>query len=183
MLKAYWAGHEKNQFSTGWWMTTTKSVELFSTCLRKDGYHVLEAANGKQGLQLAQAHFPDLVLLDVRLPDIGGAEVCRQIKGNPELKDVFIALCSGEATGDEHKVNGLLSGADEYLVKPIGIPELLARVRTLVRLRNTTAALRASEEYHRRLIDILPDAVCLIHPKGRLLAVNSQAVAMKSYAG
>jgi PAS domain S-box-containing protein len=155
--------------------------QLFSSCLRDDGYHVLEAATGKQGLHLAKAHFPDLVLLDVRLPDISGVEVCQQIKGNPELKDVFVALCSGEAIEDDHKVNGLRSGADEYLVKPISIPELLARVRTLVRLRNTAAALRASEEYHRRLIDILPDAVCLIHPKGRLLAVNSQAVTMLGY--
>ena len=136
-------------------MITPKIRQLFSTCLREDGYKVLEAATGKEGLQLVQAHFPDLVLLDVRLPDINGVEVCRRIKGSPELKDVFVALCSGEFTDDGHKVSGLLSGADEYLVKPIGISELLARVRTLVRLRNTTAALRASEEYHRRLIDIL----------------------------
>jgi PAS domain S-box-containing protein len=156
--------------------------ELFSSCLRDEGYQVLEAATGQQGLQLAQTRFPDLVLLDVRLPDISGVEVCRQIKNDPALKDVFVALCSGEATSDEHKVNGFQSGADEYLVKPFGIQELLARVQTLVRLRNTTAALRSSEEHHRRLIDILPDAVCLIHPKGRLLAVNSQAVTMLGYA-
>jgi PAS domain S-box-containing protein len=161
---------------------SSKIRELFSSCLRGEGYQVLEAATGRQGLQLTQKRFPDLVLLDVRLPDISGVEVCRQIKNDPALKDVFVALCSGEATGDEHKVNGLQSGADEYLVKPLGIQELLARVQTLVRLRNTTAALRASEDHHRRLIDILPDAVCLIHPKGRLLAVNSQAVAMLGYS-
>ena len=156
--------------------------ELFSSCLRREGYQVLEAATGRQGLQMAQTRFPDLVLLDVRLPDISGIEICRQIKNDPELKDVFVALCSGEATGDDNKVNGFQSGADEYLVKPFGIPELLARVQTLVRLRNTTAALRVSEEHHRRLIDILPDAVFLIHPKGQLLAVNSQAVTMLGYA-
>ena len=155
---------------------------LFSTCLRREGYEVLEAATGQQGLQLAQTRYPDLVLLDVGLPDISGVEVCRQIKTDPKLRDVFVAFCSGEATSDEHKVSGLQTGADEYLVKPFGLQELLARVQTLLRLRNTTAALRASEEHHRRLIDILPDAVCLIHPKGRLLAVNSQAVAMLGYA-
>ena len=156
--------------------------QLLCTCLRKEGYQVLEAATGQQGLQLAQTRFPNLVLLDVRLPDISGVEVCRQIKNDPALKDVFVALCSGEATSDEHKVSGLQTGADEYLVKPFGIQELLARVQTLLRLRNTTAALRTSEEHHRRLIDILPDVVCLIHPKGRLLAVNSQAVAMLGYS-
>jgi PAS domain S-box-containing protein len=92
-----------------------------------------------------------------------------------------VALCSGEATTDANKVDGFQTGADEYLIKPFGISELLARVQTLMRLRNTTAALRNSEEHHRRLIDILPDAVCLIHPDGRLLAVNSQAVSMLGY--
>jgi PAS domain S-box-containing protein len=155
---------------------------LFSTCLRGQGYEVLEAAGGEQGLHLAQTRFPDLVLLDVQLPDISGVEVCRRIKTDPAMRDVFVALCSGEAISDEHKVNGFQTGADEYLVKPFGIQELLARVQTLIRLRNTTAALRTSEEHHRRLIDILPDAVCLIHPKGRLLAVNSQAAAMLGFS-
>jgi PAS domain S-box-containing protein len=156
--------------------------QLFASCLRREGYAVEEAATGRQGLHLTQTRHPDLVLLDVRLPDIGGIEVCRQIKSDATLKDVFVILCSGEATSVEHKVDGLHTGADEYLTKPFGINELLARVQTLMRLRNTTAALRASEEHHRRLIDILPDAVCLIHPKGELLAVNSQAVAMLGYA-
>jgi PAS domain S-box-containing protein len=144
------------------------------------GYEVKEATGGLHGLDLAKKHLPDLVLLDVRLPDINGVEVCRRIKSDPHLADVFVALCSGEATGVEHKVDGL-QVADEYLVKPFGLPELLARVRTLLRLRDTTAALRASEEHYRRLIDILPDAICLISPQGRLISVNSQAVAMLGY--
>src|SRR5476649_2037065 len=123
---------------------------LFSICLRREGYEVLEAATGQQGLKLAHTRFPDLVLLDVRLPDISGVEVCRQIKADPALKDVFVALCSGEATSDDHKVSGLQTGADEYLVKPFGLQELLARVQTLLSLRNTAAALRAREEHHRR---------------------------------
>lgn len=155
---------------------------LFSICLRKAGYEVLEAATGKHGLLLTRVYSPDLVLLDVRLPDISGVEVCRQIKNEPGLKDVFVALCSGEATEEEDKVGGFHIGADEYLVKPLGVQELLARVQTLVRLRNTTAALRNSEEHHRRLIDILPDAVFLIHPKGRLSAANSQALALLGYS-
>ncbi|MGA2248584.1 MAG: PAS domain S-box protein [Verrucomicrobiota bacterium] len=156
--------------------------QLFSTCLRRAGYHVLEASTGREGLHVAQTRLPNLVLLDVRLPDVNGGDICRQIKSDPALKDVFVALCSGEATSDENKVDGLQTGADEYLVKPFGVEELLARVNVLVRLRNTAAALRASEEHHRRLIDILPDAVCLIHPHGQLLAANSQAVTMLGYA-
>jgi PAS domain S-box-containing protein len=155
--------------------------QVFGISLRDAGYEVQESATGLEGLRLAQSRVPDLVLLDVRLPDISGVEVCRQIKANPALKDVFVVLCSGEATSVEHKVDGFQTGADEYLIKPFGMNELLARVQTLMRLRNTTAALRASEEHHRRLIDILPDAVCLFHPKGELLAANSQAAAMLGY--
>jgi PAS domain S-box-containing protein len=153
---------------------------LFADCLRTQGYDVKEANGGLHGLDMARKYLPDLVLLDVRLPDINGVEVCKRIKNDPVLADVFVALCSGEATDVEHKVDGL-QVADEYLVKPFGMQELLARVRTLLRLRDTTAALRASEEHYRRLIDILPDAICLISPQGRLISVNSQAVAMLGY--
>ena len=155
---------------------------LFSTFLKREGHEVLEAGTGHEGLKLARQRRPDLVLLDVGLPDISGVEVCRQIKTDPALIDVFVAFCSGEATSDEHKVSGFQTGADEYLVKPFGLQELSARVQTLLRLRNTTAALRASEEHHRKLIDILPDAVCLIHPKGKLLAGNFQAATMLGFA-
>jgi PAS domain S-box-containing protein len=154
---------------------------LYAACLRTQGYEVKEAVKGHQGLEMARKHLPDLVLLDVRLPDVSGVEICRQIKNDPILTDVFVALCSGEAIEAEHKIDGLEVGADEYLVKPFGMQELLARVRTLLRLRDTTAALRASEEHYRRLIDILPDAICLISPNGRLISVNSQAGAMLGY--
>lgn len=155
--------------------------ELFADCLREKGYEVREAVAGLQGLEMTRKLMPDLVLLDVRLPDVNGMEVCKEIKTDPKLADVFVALCSGEAIEAEDKVGGLQVGADEYLVKPFGLQELLARVRTLLRLRDTTAALRASEEHYRRLIDILPDAICLLSPQGRLISVNSQAVAMLGY--
>lgn len=155
---------------------------LFADFLRDRGYDVREAMAGLQGLEMARKFPPDLVLLDVRLPDVSGMEVCKRIKEDPKLADVFVALCSGEATETDDKVGGLEVGADEYLVKPFGLQELLARVHTLLRLRDTTAALRASEEHYRRLIDILPDAICLISPQGRLISVNSQAVAMLGYS-
>jgi PAS domain S-box-containing protein len=156
---------------------------LFATFLKREGYDIIEAGTGQAGWQLARSRRPDLVLLDVGLPDMSGVEVCKLIKTDPALIDVFVAFCSGEATSDEHKVSGFKIGADEYLVKPFGLQELAARVQTLLRLRNTTAALRASEEHHRKLIDILPDAVCLIHPNGKFLAGNTQAAAMLGFAG
>lgn len=154
---------------------------VFVKILRGRGYEVSEAATGRQALQLTREERPDVVLLDVRLPDLSGLEVCRQIKGDANLQDVFVALCSGEATSSENTVDGLAAGADEYVTKPVNPEELLARMRTLERLRDSIAGLRASEQHFRRLVDILPDAVCLIDPQGRLLAMNPQGMAMLGY--
>ncbi|MGA9777145.1 MAG: PAS domain S-box protein [Limisphaerales bacterium] len=158
-------------------------LRVFTQILNDAGYDVLQASKGRAGLQLAREKHPDLALLDVLLPDLNGMELCKQIKADPDLRDVFVVLISGGATNVTHKVEGLESGADDYMVKPFDPDELLARIRTIVRLKDIMAALRASEEHHRRLVNILPDAVFLIHPEGRLLAVNAQAVTMLGYAG
>ena len=157
-------------------------LKVIALILNNAGYDVLQAPTGRHGLQLAREKRPDLVLLDVLLPDLNGMEVCKQIKNDPDLRGVFVVLISGGATDAAHKVEGLESGADDYMVKPLDPEELLARIRTIVRLRDVMAALRASEDHHRRLVNVLPDAVFLMHPEGRLLAVNPQAVALLGYA-
>lgn len=157
-------------------------LEIFSEMLRLQGYEISQAATGKQGLQLVAEKQPDLVILDVVLPDISGIEVCRQIKTNPALTDVFVLLLSGEATSAAHKVGGLEVGADEYIAKPVVWAEFLARIRTVLRLHDTTVALRSSEQHYRRLIEILPDAVLLTDQAGQLTAANPQALALLDYA-
>ena len=109
-------------------------LRVFTQILNNAGYEVLTAATGRDGLRLAREERPDLVLLDVLLPDFNGMAVCKQIKGDPILKDVFVVLISGGATSTTHKVEGLASGADDYMVKPLDPDELLARIQTM-RLR------------------------------------------------
>ncbi|MGA2656131.1 MAG: PAS domain S-box protein [Verrucomicrobiota bacterium] len=157
-------------------------VELFSGVLRAEGYRVREAMTGEQGLESARAEHPDVMLLDVRLPDLSGIEVCRRMKAEPALADVFVIMVSGEAISPAEKVDALEVGADEYLAKPVELNELLARIRTALRLRDTTAAFRVSEEYHRRLIEILPDALFVLDSSGRIVKMNSRALAMLGYA-
>ena len=157
-------------------------LQTYSEILRAEGYEVWEAATGQQGLQATRERRPDLVLLDVMLPDLSGLEVCRQIKADPALTDVFVVLVSGTAASVADKVDGLGTGADDYLVKPLDIAEFLARLRTIVRLRHTTTALRASEQRHRRLVEILPEAVGLIDRQGRFLAANPRGAEMLGYA-
>ena len=156
-------------------------LEVYSKILRRQGYDVWEASTGQQGLQVARERHPDLVLLDVMLPDLSGIEVCRQIKADPALVDVFVVLISGGAISVAQKVDGLGTGADDYLLKPMELDEYLARIRTIVRLRNTTAALRASEQRHARFVEILPEAIVLSSLQGRVLAVNPRAAEMLGY--
>jgi DNA-binding response OmpR family regulator len=93
------------------------------------GYEVITAMDGKQALDHASAFKPDLILLDVRLPDYSGYEVCRKIR---EYSIVPIIMLT--ALADERdKVRGLDAGADDYITKPFGAQELLARVRALLR--------------------------------------------------
>jgi len=158
------------------------NLTLYAEILRTEGYEVGEASTGQEGLRLTRETSPDLVLLDVMLPDLSGIEVCRQIKADAALQDVFVVLFSGQATSSLEKVDGLTAGGDDYIARPVAPHEFLARVRTILRLRDTTAALRASELHYRRLVEMLPEAVALLDPHGRLLAVNPRGVAMLGYA-
>jgi PAS domain S-box-containing protein len=157
-------------------------LKLYSQVLRDAGYEVLTASSARRALRITRERQPDLVVLDVVLPDLSGIEVCRQIKGDAALCDVFVILISGQAISAEQTVDGLAIGADEYLFKPVGPREFLARIRTLVRLMETAAALRASEQHYRRLVEILPDAITLIDLQFRLAGLNQRAVVMLGYA-
>lgn len=116
--------------------------------LKVAGYEVLLAQNGVQALNQVRAEQPDLVLLDVHLPDISGHEVCRQIKSDPELEGTFVIQISASSTDSDSQAQGLEMGADGYIVRPIANRELLARVQAYLRIK---IAERKVREYTRRL--------------------------------
>jgi DNA-binding response OmpR family regulator len=100
-----------------------------SLALEDEGYSVREAANGTDGLVAFEAHAPDLVLLDLRLPDMSGFDVCRQIRAKSIVPIIIIT-----AQTDTHDmVAGLEAGADDYVTKPVVPKELAARIRALLR--------------------------------------------------
>ncbi len=125
--------------------------------LQVAGFNVIEAANGADALALVQSRMPDLVLLDVKLPDINGLEVCRRIKAAPASATVLVLQTSAALTGRADKVRGLEGGADNYLAAPIGADELVANVNALLRLRHTQAALVESQERFRELAENITD--------------------------
>ena len=115
-------------------------VETISYNLQKEGFLVVTAHDGETALQQAKTVKPDLVILDLMLPKISGWEVCRALRQSPEHKldsPVLMLTARGE---EADKVLGLELGADDYLVKPFGMRELVARVRALLRRAAKAAA-------------------------------------------
>jgi len=109
-------------------------VQSLRMVLRKEGYEVEHAASGLDGLVRAGEHPPDLLLLDLNLPDMDGLSVCRELRGNPVARDTPIIMLTARA--QEHdRVLGLDLGADDYIVKPFSVRELTSRIRALLRRR------------------------------------------------
>ena len=105
-------------------------LRLVDQVLSQQGYEVLKAASGQEGLRLLFTEKPDLVLLDVAMPRMDGWQTCQRIR---EISDVPIIMLTGQQKAEEDIVRGLDYGADEYLFKPVGNRELVARVRTVLR--------------------------------------------------
>lgn len=116
-----------------------------SRSLTRAGFDVVEAANGTDALRQA-IHRPDLIILDVRLPDIDGFEVCRRIKSDPATANIPVLHLSASYVTGEDKAHGLDSGAEGYLVRPVEPVELLATVNALLRARHVEDQLRALNE-------------------------------------
>jgi two-component system, cell cycle response regulator len=123
------------------------NVEIIATRLRYRGYLIDEAEDGHQALAAVHNDPPDLILLDVMLPDIDGYEISRRIKGDASLPFIPIILVTARDTTQD-KVQGLDAGADDYLTKPINFPELEARVRSMLRIKRLQDEL---EEKNREL--------------------------------
>lgn len=121
------------------------NLELLCRLFQRHGCEVFPAVNGTDALRLAGALKPDLLLLDVMLPDVNGRDVCRSIKADPALMDVFVALISSIEISPDSKVAGLECGADEYITRPIGNKELVARVDVLIRIQRALTARRLAE--------------------------------------
>jgi PAS domain S-box-containing protein len=144
---------------------------LMSWLFREAGYAVLEAATGEEALRLSQQK-PDLVVLDVNLPDLTGFEVCRRIKAQPATRSVSVVHMSAVYVGSGDRSQGLEEGADAYLVKPVEPRELLATVRALLRIRAAEEAARAAAQEWRTTFDAIGDAVCLLAPNGHIRRCN-----------
>jgi len=163
-------------------------LNINSTILRSAGYEVLEASTGNDCLRIATEEHPDLILLDVNLPDISGIDVCRQIKADPELIGTYVILISGMKASSENQVEGLEEGADGYIVRPISKRELLARVHAVMRIKDSETALRESNEKLERQLhqnnlirESVGEGIYGMDMNGNTIFVNAALLRMTGY--
>jgi DNA-binding response OmpR family regulator len=133
---------------------------LLSTMLLKDeGFEVYEARTAEECLITVKELHPDMVLLDVMLPDKRGTEVCKLIKNDPDLQSTFVVLVSGILVSSDYQAEGLDVGADGYMIKPMTNREFIARIQSMVRIKRAETALREKEVEQQRLITQLQEAL------------------------
>jgi PAS domain S-box-containing protein len=147
--------------------------------LRRAGYRVIEASSGKQALEMT-ATGPDLVVLDVNLPDMSGIEVCRQIKSSEATARTPVLQVSATFVSTEARVAGLEGGADAYLVQPIEPNELTATVRALLRVRRTDELLWKSQMQYRAFFEANP-LPCWVFDTSNFAILTGNAAAVQYY--
>lgn len=107
-------------------------LDLIEYNLKKEGFEVIKAEDGMEGINLAREHTPDLVLLDIMMPEMDGLEVCEIMRSDSDLKNIPIIFLT--ARGDEKmEVEGLNKGGDDYITKPISTTKLVSRIKAVLR--------------------------------------------------
>ena len=118
----------------------SRNLQVLGATLSKNGYRVIAAQNGRQALSAVQEIRPDLILLDVMMPELDGFETCKRLKAHPETEEIPVIFLTAR-TEIEDVVQGFGLGAIDYITKPFNTQELLVRVRTHLTLRKTQEAL------------------------------------------
>lgn len=117
-------------------------AELLSYNLEKEGFRVLVAQDGEEGLLMAEENTPDAIVLDWMLPGLSGIEVCRQLRGSSKTREIPILMLTARGE-EEDRVRGIETGADDYVVKPYSPREVVARIKALLRRANPSLSTEA----------------------------------------
>jgi class 3 adenylate cyclase/CheY-like chemotaxis protein len=149
---------------------TPQNVRLLEAILIPRGYIVVGAASGQQALDLVAQQVPDLILLDIMMPGLDGHEVCRRLRADPATALMPVVMVT--ASGDQDKVKALESGADDFIPKPVNQAELLARVRSLLRIKAYYATIQRQSaelaEWNRTLEQRVQEQVTRLERAERL---------------
>lgn len=110
-------------------------LEFVKYNLKKEGYEVVTANNGKEAIEMAQAHKPNLILLDIMMPELDGIEVCRRLREKEDFQHTIIVFLTAR-NEDYSEIAGFDVGGDDYITKPIRVRVLVSRLKALLRRRN-----------------------------------------------
>jgi two-component system, cell cycle response regulator len=132
------------------------NVRLLEAKLSSEYFTVITASSGAQALELVRSERPDIVLLDVMMPEMDGFEVCRRLKADPHSADIPVVMVTALSEVSD-RVRGLQAGADDFLTKPVNDIALFARVRSLVRLKRMTEEWRLREEVYGRFDNVIAE--------------------------
>lgn len=150
-------------------------LKAYVHLLQKEGYHVLQASTGEEARRLAREEKPDIVILDVVLPDADGIELCQQIKRDPDLSHIYVMLVSAIRRDDFDRTKGLQAGADSFVPRPVSNRELLAHIQSLVRLKQVETELMIERDFLKQITDISPVALTVVNREGVIIFANPQA--------
>jgi len=112
-------------------------LEFLTYNLKKEGYEVADALNGRVALQIAEKFKPDLILLDVMMPELDGIQTCQELRKNSQFKDVFIVFLTARIE-EYSEIAGFSAGADDYITKPIKPGALLSRIKAILKRKHTS---------------------------------------------
>jgi adenylate cyclase len=150
---------------------TPKNVKLLADILAAKGYGVVTAASGPEALAQVERQRPDLVLLDVVMPEMSGYDVCRKLRSNPATELLPVVMVTALDPGEE-RIKGIEAGADDFLTKPINQAELLARVKSLIRIKELYGTVQHQaaelEDLNKNLEHRVEDQVGQLERLGRL---------------
>ncbi|NJL68764.1 MAG: response regulator [Microcoleus sp. SM1_3_4] len=127
---------------------TSTNLKLISDFLRESEFEVRVAKSGAQAMKLLETTKPDIIMLDVVMPEMDGFETCRLLKSSPQTRDIPVMFMTAvdDAASPSYKVKGLELGAVDYISKPIQLPEVLARIKTHLHLRYLTQQIEQQKE-------------------------------------
>jgi len=148
--------------------------KTIAAILRNYNFNLLFGENGPEGLEIAQQIRPDLILLDVMMPQMSGYEVLETLRADPRTKEIPVIMITA-LDDKESRLKGIESGADEYLSKPIDRSELIARIQTIIRLNRYRSLINERERFE-RLIEISPDGIVVVSQEGNILLANQTMV-------